>query len=77
MAVLKNMMAKRGRVCEKVGGKQKCPDCKSFSKEPKHISAEMEAAMDMIRVDTRVWHFQNGGLGGFGGKPPGGNAGGF
>ena len=29
------------------------------------------------RHRTRVWHFKNGGLGGFGGNPPGGNGGGF
>jgi len=56
MAVLKNMMSKRGRVCEKVGGKQKCPDCKSFSKEPKQISPEMEAAMDMMYNDPKAWY---------------------
>lgn len=56
MQILKNLMAKRGRVCAKVGGKQKCPDCRSFSKEPKRISALHEAAMDMMYNDPKLWY---------------------
>ena len=36
-----------------------------------------EVSCVVIRHRTRVWHFKNGGLGGFGGNPPGGNGGGF
>ena len=50
-----------------------CP-MKSFIRQDSSIEFE---PLIFTRVDTRVWHFQNGGLRGFWGKPPRGNVGSF
>jgi len=54
MQSIKQLMAKKGRVCAKVDGKQKCPDCKDFSKEKKFVHLH-EANYDMMFDDPQLW----------------------
>ena len=54
MQALKQLMAKKGRVCAKVNGKQRCPDCKDFTRE-KNRSGFQQAAYDMMFEDPQLW----------------------
>ena len=54
MQSLKKIMAKKGRVCAKVNGKQRCTDCKDFTRE-KNRSEVQQATYEMMFDDPQYW----------------------